>query len=176
MVPVPPRDLPLSAEVPQTYSEALAGMVDRPYLASRNWVEQQQRAVRDFAHPDILEFERVFVRRLAKLGVPVFAPEVIRSAKRQDDLYALGNSRARGGQSAHQYGCAVDIVHSVRAWDCSPKQWQLMGHIGKELITQKGFAVDSAAWPDFNGRFYDPAHWQIVDWKNQKDDYPWQTK
>lgn len=172
-MPLPPREFPGEGEVPQTFAGALAGMVNREYLSSRGWLAQQARAVRDFAHPDLLEFERVFVRRLAKLGVPVFAAEVIRSAKRQDDLYALGNSRARGGQSAHQYGCAVDIVHSVKAWGLTDKQWQLLGHIGKELITQKGLAVDSAAWPDFNGRFYDPAHWQIVDWKNQKENYPW---
>lgn len=173
---MPPPSFPPDVPVPETYAQALAGMVDREYLASRGYLEQQGRAVRDFAHPDLLEFERVFVKRMAKLGVPVFVAEFIRSAKRQDDLFALGNSRARGGQSAHQYGCAFDLVHSTKEWGLTTKQWQLLGHIGKELITQKGLAVDSAAWPDFNGQFYDPAHWQIIDWKQHKDEYPWPTK
>lgn len=173
-MPVQRRDLPVGrAEVPQSFSVELAGMVDRPFLASRQYAEQQQRAERGGAHPDLAEFERVFVKRMAKLGVPVFVAEFIRSPERQDDLYALGTSRAKGGQSAHQFGCAFDLVHSVKGWDLSVKQWQLLGHVGKELITQKGFAVDTAAWPDFNGRFYDPAHWQIVDWKQHKDEYPW---
>lgn len=36
--------------------------------------------------------------------------ETFRSPDRQERLRKLGRSKARGWQSAHQYGCAVDFV------------------------------------------------------------------
>lgn len=165
--PFPP-DLP----VPATYSEALRGLVNKARLQSQMWAQQQYRANRVGAHPDLLEFERVFIKRMSKLGVPLFAAEVVRSSQRQEELFALGNSRAKGGQSAHQYGCAVDIVHSIRGWNLAPKEWAVIGHVGKELIVSKGFAMTSNAWGG-DWSFWDPAHWQIADWRNQVTDYPW---
>jgi hypothetical protein len=167
-----PVEFPPDMKLSPTMSGALAGLVNREFLASQRYQEQQWRANVRGAHPDILEFKRVFIARMAKFGVPVFAPEVIRSPERQNDLYALGNSRARGGQSPHQYGCAVDIVHSVKGWAIEPKAWSLMGHVGKELATQKGLQIQSLAWGGDWG-FYDPAHWQIADWKADKAFYPW---
>lgn len=155
---------------PATYGAALAGMVDRPFLASRRYQEQQARANRDLAHADVLEFERVFIRRMSKLGVPIFAPEIWRSAKRQDELFALGNSRARGGQSAHQFGLAIDLVHSVKGWNLSKKEWELMLHTGREIVLQTGLKMDNLA--DLTGG-YDPAHWQLKNWKNFKDPDTW---
>lgn len=171
------QPFPLDIPIPATYGEALRGLANPSRLLTQRYQEQQWRADRAGAHPDILEFERVFVRRMAKLGVPVFASEVIRTRKRQDELFALGNSRAKAGQSAHQYGCAVDIVHSVKGWALAPKEWALIGHVGKELIAQKGFAMESKAWGG-DWSFYDPAHWQLTEWKaiahrQGLSSYPW---
>ena len=171
-LPEEPPAFPAPQPPPPTYRQALAGLVDRPFLASQNWQEQQWRADREGAHPDILEFERVLIRRMAKLGVPMFASEVLRSPERQEDLFALGHSRARAGQSAHPYGCAVDIVHSVKGWKIDRKQWDLVGHVGREVIKQKGLALVSLAWGG-DWSFYDPAHWEVKDWKMVRGNYPW---
>jgi hypothetical protein len=150
-------------------------MADRPFLASQKWQQQQWRADRLGAHPDLLEFERVFIKRMAKLGVPMFASEIVRTPERQDDLYALGTTKAKAGESAHQFGCAVDIVHSVRGWDLSGKEWQLIGHVGREVATQRGFKLQ---WggddPGVDDAFdWDPAHWEILKWRKEKEHYPW---
>lgn len=168
-----PEDVPfpLDAPIPPTFNEALAGMVDREFLGSQRFQEQQWRADRTGAHPDILEFVRLMVRRMERLGVPIFASEIVRSPQRQNDLYALGNSRARAGQSAHQYGCAVDLVHGVKGWSLSRKQWEIIVHVGKEVAAQKGLAITSLALG--SDSFYDPAHWQVENWKQLKGDYPW---
>ncbi|SEQ49391.1 D-alanyl-D-alanine carboxypeptidase [Devosia sp. YR412] len=147
-------------------------MADKPFLASSRYQEQQWRANRTGAHPDILEFEKRFIRRMAKLDVPMFASEVIRSSQRQEDLYALGHSKARAGQSPHGYGCAVDLVHSVHGWNLDRKAWEVIGHVGQEIVTQAGLAIVSLAWGG-DWKFYDPAHWEIADWRMVKDDYPW---
>lgn len=136
-------------------------MRDTAFLNSQRWQEQQWRAHRDGAHPDILEFERLFLKRLIKLGVPVFAHEVWRLNSRQDELYAAGMSKAKGGESPHNFGCAVDLVHSVHGWNLNAKQWALIGHVGKELATQRGFKV---TWGG-DWKFYDPAHWELTEWR-----------
>jgi murein endopeptidase len=172
MVPEPVVE-PLAGVSPK-FGDALAGIIDRQFLASQNWQKQQWRADRRGAHPDLIEFEKVFIRKMGKLGVPMFSHEFIRSPERQNEVFRAGNSRAKGGHSAHQYGCAVDIVHSTKAWNMEPKAWALVGHVGKEIIAQKGLAVASLAWGGDWG-FYDPAHWQVVDWKSLKGGYPWLT-
>lgn len=172
-MPNPQQSFPLDGgDVPDDFASALRGMADRPFLASRNWQKQQERAERDGAHPDLLEFERLLIRRMAKIGVPMFAAEVLRSQERQNDLYALGVTKAKAGQGPHPYGCAADVVHSVRGWDLSRKQWSLIGHVGQELARQNGLKIE---WGG-NWKFYDPSHWQVIGWKEQKENFPWPMK
>jgi hypothetical protein len=152
---------------------ALRGMADEPFLLSRNYQEQQWRAERKGAHPNILIFEKLFVRRMARqLKVPVFAHNMIRDLGYQQQLFDEGVSKAKPGKSPHQYGCAVDIVHGTKAWNLTKEQWLLMGHIGKELATHLG--VDVVWGGDW--KFYDPAHWELANWREVKklmDDAEW---
>lgn len=167
-----PGDRP--EEVSPNFRAALAGIVDREFLQSRRYQEQGWRADRTGCHPDLIEFEKVFVKRMAKLGVPMFAHEFYRSPEKQNDAYARGASRARAGQSAHQFGCAVDIIHSRKLWDMEPKAWMLIDHVGKEIISQKGLRVENL-FKNGEWAFYDPAHWQVIGWKELKGGYPWPT-
>lgn len=171
----PPAPFPLDVPIPATFDAALRGMMYREFVKSRKWQEQQWRAVTDGAHPAILEFARLLIDRMAALGVPMFVAECIRTNKRQDELFALGHSRAKAGQSAHNYGCAVDIVHSTLSWNLSRKQWQLIGHVGQELAKQKGLAVHSLVWGG-GWKFYDPAHWELKTWRMEKENFPWPKK
>src|SRR5690606_17376323 len=102
--------------------------------------------------------------------IPMFATEVWRDASRQDMLYVQGHSNARAGQSAHQYGLAVDIVHGVKAWDMPETAWKMIGHIGKELAIQNGLHI---MWGGDFKSLWDPAHWEIRDWKTHKDRSKW---
>lgn len=178
--PIFPPDLVQSGG----FSEALRGMVNREFLASEKHVHQHRRAIRAGAHPAILEFEKAFTRRMAKLGVPMHASEVYRTPERQNDLYALGNSKAKAGQSPHQFGLAVDLIHSVKGWNLDERQWKLIGHVGKEVAKKVRFGYLDAKGEyhtahvefEWGGDFqsiYDPAHWQLVDWKQLRAKYPW---
>lgn len=137
-------------------------MCDLGFMQSRKYTEQQWRAKREGAHPDLLEFERLLVKRLAKLGVPVFASEVWRDKSRQAELYVKGFTKAPPGKSPHQHGMAVDIVHSTKGWELTPRQWQLIGHLGKELAASKGIKI---TWGGDFKSLYDPAHWELANWK-----------
>lgn len=163
--------MPLAREdvpVPATYAEALAGLRDFDWCGSRNFQEQQLRANREGCHPLLLEFERLFVKRLAKLGIPMFAHEAVRSMEDQTAAFVRGVSKAKAGESPHNFGMAMDIVHGRFAWSLPKKGWDLIGHTGKELSAQRGFGVQwGGDW-----HFYDPAHWEIIGWRDLKGSFP----
>lgn len=148
---------------------ALQGMANAQFLLSRNYQEQQWRADRKGAHPNILIFEKLFIRRMQNVTVPVFAHNMIRDLGHQQRLFDEGVSKAKPGQSPHQYGCAVDIVHGTKAWKLTDEQWLLMGHIGHELAGQLGIKL---VWGGNDGpgdKFaWDPAHWQLANWRDVK--------
>ena len=149
------------------YAGEMAGMVDRDFCFSQKYQEQQARADRFGAQPEIVEFERKLVKRLFKLGVPVFAHCVIRGSQEQNRLFREGKSKARAGESPHNYGAAVDLIHGVKAWNLTRKQWALVGHIGKETAASAGLKVTwGGEW-----EFYDPAHWELTQWRAIRAQY-----
>jgi len=163
--PPPPRPVPDTG-----YSQALAGMVDKLYLKSSKYGDQQRRADQQAAHPEIVEFSRLLVKRMGALGVPMFPQCVWRDRKAQEIAFKLGNSKAQWPDSPHNRGCAADLMHSRHLWNLSPRQWQLIGHVGKELAVANGLKLvwggDWKRYPDaLIG--WDPAHWQLADWRER---------
>jgi len=81
------------------------------------------------------------VDEMASLGHVVHVFEGFRTKKKQDQYYSQGRTtpgniitNAKGGQSLHNYGVAVDIVFGQQgrpSWN--PKEpWKLLGKIGKK--------------------------------------------
>lgn len=168
------------------YGVELRSIRDPKFLWSTLHHEQHMRAVRSFAkkaadggnlivgaHPDILRFEKALVKRMNKLGVPMFASEVIRTPERQTELYIKGTTKAKANQSPHQFGCAVDIIHGVKGWEISNPAWNLVGQIGLEVATSLGIKIK---WGGTFSNLWDPAHWELLEWKSIKEDYPWLHK
>ena len=155
--PTPPVSQPVDS-----LAAAMRALIDREFIRSQRYKDQQMRANREGAHPDILEFERRLVTRMRKTAVPLFCHACVRGKSEQDALYVQGVSRARGGQSAHNFGMAVDVIHGTKAWNLHRQSWALLGHIGKEIALQSGIAV---TWGG-DWKFYDPAHWELREWKS----------
>lgn len=174
-------EFPPDLQQGQKWAEAVRTMGDRPYLKSQAFRDKQAVALQHWmttdghlvgANPDIVEFTRVFVRRMAALGVPVYPHNMIRDGAWQDLLNSQGNSKTR--DSPHEKGCAVDIVHVGKAWSLTDQQWLVFGHVGKELAKAKGLKLTwGGDWkPNANGVGWDPAHWQLTNWKADKAGYP----
>lgn len=152
---------------PATYADDLRGMVNRSFCFSEKYSEQQGRADRVGADPRLLEFERKLVKRLFKLGVPMFAHSVCRNGADQDRLFVKGVTKARAGQSPHNYGAAVDLIHGIKGWDLTRRQWDIIGHLGNELAASLTLEVIwGGTW-----EFWDPAHWELADWREIRDRY-----
>lgn len=164
--------------IPPGMGNALRGMANGPFLLTRNYQEQQWRAERKGAHPNILIWEKIVVKRLAAVNVPMFSHEIIRGLDRQMQLYNEGFSKAKPGSSAHQYGCADDLIHGVKAWDLSTEAWLLIGHIGKDVARQLGVPIVwGGDWKKPGQKLgWDPAHWELANWREIKkamDDAEW---
>lgn len=143
------------------YRQALAKIANEDFLKSSRYSEQQMRADRLKAHPDILLFERKLIRRMAELGVPMFAHCVWRTHEDQLKAYKAGNSKATPENAPHCNGVAVDVIHSTRAWALDENAWKLIGHIGKEIAATNNLPI---TWGG-DWRFYDPAHWELHPWR-----------
>ncbi len=159
----------MNSGVPSTYDAALRGIMDRPFLATNKYQEQQWRANREGAHPKILEFEYAVIKRMRELGVPMFAHCVVRTKAEQDAAYALGHSRIKGSQPYPHRFAAVDIIHSRLGWNMSEKAWDLLGHVGMEVSKRLSIPVTWGGDWDGDGdktdqKLYDPAHWELAWW------------
>lgn len=151
-------------------ASGLRVLVDRPFLLRPKWVDQQGRANRVGAHPAIVEFERKFIARMAKKhGVPMFAHNMVRTPAEQRAVFVQGHSQKDGSKPFAHMGCAVDIVHSVKAWDLERASWSMLGHIGKELATQLGIRL---TWGGDWSSPYDPAHWELANWRELVGGFP----
>lgn len=154
----------MAGDIDQLLSGAVASMADKAFLATVRYQNQQWRATRTGAHVKILDFERAFIKRAKKLGVPLFAHNMVRTPDEQKRLFVQGHSKISGsaGPGPHMVGCAVDIVHGTRAWDLGRNEWAILGHIGKEEARRIGVKI---RWGG-DWSFYDPAHWELENWRD----------
>ena len=143
------------------YSQAIAGMAHPDFLKSVAFSQMQYRANELEAHPRILEFKAGLIKRMGAIGVPMYAHCVWRTPDEQLALFERKRTKAMPGESPHNWGCAVDIVHCRFHWDLTERQWAVIGHIGKEYARAAGLNV---TWGG-DWKFYDPAHWELTDWK-----------
>lgn len=145
---------------------AAAKSMRAPHLLSttkyRDRVASVQRAG---AHPALVEFFIKYQRAMERVQVPVFATEFVRSDLRQAELKKNGHSRAGPGQSPHNFGLAVDIVHAERPWRLTKEEYEVVGAIGKEVARRMGLRI---VWGG-DWSFFDPVHWQIEHWKSYRE-------
>jgi hypothetical protein len=150
------------------YELAAARAIKRPEI-----IKKQTEVAFQGVHPEIVEFWKCMYKACKARNIPVIAFEMLRTPQRQDELYKSGRSKARGYQSPHQFGCAVDIVHAVEYWNISKKQWDIIGTIGKEVARKRHLKIEwGGDWDGEEGRpkFWDPAHWQLENWRGRADE------
>lgn len=112
-------------------------------------------------HPELARRVRVLCQRLAASGITVEVVQGLRSYAEQDKLFAQGRTkpgkivtRARGGQSNHNFGLAVDLCpfeNGKPNWEASPAIWQRIGNEAERLGLEWGG----------NWKFVDMPHVQL---------------
>lgn len=111
----------------------------------------------------------LFLEDCTKAGIDLLVTCTRRSLTEQAALYAQGRTtpgrivtNAQPGQSAHNYGCAIDVVPIVNGkpvWDFHPDidPWLTVGRLGQEVGFQWLGAPGSP--------FFEGAHFQLPNWK-----------
>lgn len=144
------------------YQTAMRQLINKPFLETPKWREQQGRAVRKGCHPDIIRFEHALVMDLRGRGMPFFCHSAFRTMQEQKELWLKGVTKAMSGESPHNHGAAVDIIHSVHGWEIDDRSWDIIGHIGHEIAHREKIDIQwGGEWT-----FYDPAHWELRDWQD----------
>lgn len=116
----------------------------------------------------------------AKVGIPLRIVSGFRSFAEQERLKARGYSKAGAGHSAHNFGMALDIIHTVQAYDLPRDGWVLLNLIAQE--TARKAKVKIRWGGDWNGNgvpvfadpkegFWDAAHFELLEWKKKAAEY-----
>lgn len=85
----------------------------------------------------------------------------MRTADEQAMLYVKGRTKVKPPMAAHVQGCAVDLIHGVKAWQLTREEWNLWGHIGVEVARKLHIKIEwGGSW-----KFYDPAHFELANWR-----------
>lgn len=102
----------------------------------------------DKVHPTLAAAIKTLLETLAQNGMQVEVVQGLRTFAEQDGLFAQGRSkpgpvvtRARGGQSNHNYGLAVDLVpfnNGVPNWNAPLGVWATIGSEAEKLGLEWG--------------------------------------
>lgn len=136
---------------------------------------QIELAAKQDLRPLLKRAYRALEEDMALLGHPIRMTEGYRSRERQAQLYAQGRTtpgqvvtKAKPGESLHNYGVAFDIVFRKEGYGASQALWQTVGSLGRKHGLEWG--------GDWTG-FKDMPHFQIMqgytlaDFKSGKVDY-----
>lgn len=114
-------------------------------------------------YPRLASLIRELHDRLSASDIRIVVVQGLRTVSQQDLLYAQGRTRpghivtnARGGQSYHNYGLAVDcapMVGTVIDWNAQHPAWKAMEDAGVALGLTSG-----ATWQ----RIVDAPHFQLT--------------
>lgn len=133
------------------------------YFTSDAYLRTYDRADYRCARFNIDLFAARLVQAARKRGVPMYVHTLWRSPKEQTRLVDQGRSKTPPPTAAHVQGMAADVVHAVHHWELSPHEWRLVAELGKAVARQMEISV---IWGG-DWTFYDPAHWEIKDWRNK---------
>ena len=150
-------------QLPADHQAAMSRLTDYNVVNSYPFLERDVAVSRANVPEDFLRFIQAFTAELKRRGMPFFVHCIFRDRDTQNRLQAQGVTRARWGQSAHNYSMAVDIVHYGQFWDLTELEWNVVGAIGKEIARKRNLAV---TWGG-DWSFYDPAHWELSDWRKR---------
>lgn len=121
----------------------------------------------DDLRPEVRPQVDAFLAAAAAAGVDVLVTCTLRSKDEQADLYAQGRTSpghivtdAQAGQSAHNYGLAIDIVPMVNGkpdWNGHDPVWMQLGELGQAA------GLEWAGEPGFP--FQEEPHFQHPTWR-----------
>ena len=121
-------------------------------------------------HPEIRPLIDGFLADVKAAGIDMIVTCTYRSFAEQNTLYEQGRTtpgaivtNAQGGQSAHNYGLAVDVVpicNGKCVWNIHDPAWQKIGQIG-QAHGLRWYGAPGAKFPE-------TPHFELPHWEAYK--------
>lgn len=147
-------------ELPDVKSAVTHYQVSKEYFTSETYLRAHERADWTAVRPEIREFTWKFMRALRARHLPFYVHTAWRDPETQRELRDKGLSKRSLGP--HQTGCAVDIVSATHHWKIPDELWYFVGTLGEQVARGSNLEIEwGGRW-----KFYDPAHWQLKDWRH----------
>lgn len=118
--------------------------------------------------PEVRTLVDAFLAAGTAAGIDILVTCAYRTNEEQSDLYKQGRTvpgrivtNAQAGQSAHNYGLAIDVVPIINGkpdWIGAHPVWQQIGKIGQDV------GLEWAGAPSYP--FHELAHFQLPGWKD----------
>ena len=124
-------------------------------------LKMHERADWTGVQPELREFYNALYKALRARDFPVYCHSGWRSPQLQKKLFLEGHSTLKSGP--HQRGAAIDVVHLDYHWSMSENAWLYVGLIGENIIRQRSLSI---RWGGRWKNFWDPAHWELKNWRN----------
>jgi len=113
------------------------------YAGNKVWDLISERNIEKL-HPKVRNKATEFINKVEKeLGIKLRVTSTLRTYAEQDELYAQGRTtkggivtNAKGGQSNHNFGTALDVVPIVNGkadWKTTADTWNKIAVVGKSL-------------------------------------------
>lgn len=147
------------------------------HFKSESYMRQVRRAEWSFCDVRLLVWAAQFQMMAKKRQIPLYVHTALRSRAVQNEHVRKGTSKAKYPTSAHNIGEAVDIVHGTYHWDLNRTEWDLLhvlGRLALDRVNSRLRAADklSLTWGGDFKTLYDPAHWEITDYRNRIRELP----
>lgn len=148
------------APLPADYQAAAIRLVDKQVMQGPRY---RDRVIFDHTglRPEMVDFANALLKEFKRRSMPMIVSCGFRGETAQNKAFREGHSKARFGQSAHNFGMAIDVIHMVHGWNMTRKEWAVIGHIGYEVARKRNLKLQWGGEWDF----YDPAHWEMKEWK-----------
>lgn len=105
---------------------------------------------------DFQQRAQLFAEIWARVGYPIKFHSYYRGEIEQNTLFEKGSTKARFGQSAHNYGLGVDYHFEHYGWNVPKDFWAFGDEIARYVGLESGVS------------YGDANHIQLPGWKNWK--------
>lgn len=129
----------------------------------------------DKTHCELKKWFFASQKHFAGLQIPIKVVYGFRSYELQDQLYRQGRTQKRGGQSPHNHGMALDIIHAERGWNLTENEWIEFAQVLLAVAERRDLKLRWGGDWNMNGvpvpddpaeRFWDAAHFELADWRS----------
>lgn len=147
------------------------------HFKNEAYMRQVRRADWSFCDVRLLVWAAQFQLMAKERDIPLYVHTALRSKALQNELRRKGMSKAKYPLSAHNIGEAVDVVHGTYHWDLNKAEWDLLhvlGRLALDRVNSRLPAGDklSLTWGGHFKTLYDPAHWEISDYRHRTRELP----